>query len=95
MLGGGNSSVGMIKRPSSRHTGQGMRAVILSRRDLRIQPEVLTPGKGQKTARPKGAVDMGSKFRGSKHGFLTTLCRPVGAGAFWLGNPGLKPRAES
>jgi len=72
-----------------------MRAMILSRRDWRTQPGVLTPGKGQKTARPKGAVDIGPKFRGSKHGLLTTLCRPVGAGPFRLGNPGLKPRAES
>ena len=58
MLVEGNASVGMIKKLSSRHTGQEMRAVILSRRpariatrsvaggDLRTQPGVLTPGKG-------------------------------------------------
>jgi hypothetical protein len=95
MLVGGNSSVRMIKEFSSWHTGQGMGAVILSRRDLRTQPGVLTSGKGQKTARPKGAVEMASKFRGSKHGFLTTPCRPFGAGPFGLCNPGLKPRAEA
>ena len=95
MLVAGNSSVGMIKKLSSRHTGQGMRAVILSRRDSRTQPGVLTPGKGQKTASPNGAVDMGTKFRGLKHGLPTILCRPVGARPFWLGNPGLKPQAES
>ena len=86
--------MGMIKKLSSRG-GQEMTAVILSQRDLRTQPGVLTPGKHQKTARPKGAVDMGLKLRRSKHGFLTTLYRPVGAGPFLLGNPGLKPRAES
>ena len=84
----------MIKKLSSR-SGQEMTGVILSRRDLRTQPGVLTPGEHQKTARPKGAVDMGLKFGGSKHGFLTTLCRPLGAGPFLLGIPGLKPRAES
>jgi hypothetical protein len=33
-------------------------ARVLSRRDLRTQPGVLTPGTGSKNARPKGAVDV-------------------------------------
>ncbi len=90
MLGGGNSSVGMIKKLSSRHTGLGMRAVSLSRRDLRTQSGVLTPGKGRKTARPKGAVDMGSKFRGSKHGFSNNSPPPRLAGGFSASQPGVK-----
>jgi hypothetical protein len=45
--------------------------------------------------RPNGAVDVCSMAHLSKHGLVAPLCRPVGAGPFWAGNPGLKPRAES
>jgi hypothetical protein len=83
MFVGGKSSVGMIKKLSGRHTGQGMKVVISSRRDWRTQPGVLTPGKGQKTARPKGAVDMGSKISRIKAWFPNNSLPPHWGGTFF------------
>src|SRR3984885_14049529 len=67
----------------------------LSRRDLRTQPGVLTPGIDQKIARPERAEDIRSTVCLRRHRFVTTFGRPFRAGSFSVVNPGLKPRAES
>jgi hypothetical protein len=68
----------------------------LSRRDVRTQPGVLTPGTGQKIARPERAEDIRSAASCLRtNRLLTTFYRPFRAGSFSVVNPGLKPRAES
>jgi hypothetical protein len=68
---------------------------ILSRRDRRTQPGVLTPGIEKRTARPEGAEDTRSAFRLPKREWLTHLCRPFRAGPSCAGYLGLKPQAQS
>jgi adenosylcobinamide-phosphate synthase len=68
----------------------------LSRRDVRTQPGVLTPGTDQKIARPERAEDIRSAASCLRtNRLLTTFYRPFRAGSFSVVNPGLKPRAES
>jgi hypothetical protein len=68
---------------------------LLSRRDCRTQPGVLTPGTDLKNARLEGAQEIDLAFRSATHRLAIILRRPFGAGSFWLAYLGLKPRAES
>jgi hypothetical protein len=64
---------------------------ILSRRDYRTQPGVLTPGNDQKTVRPEGAKENPFRVSSSLHSLLATPpYRPVRAGPLWVGYPGFK-----
>src|SRR5690242_12768356 len=66
----------------------------LSRRDNRTKPGVLTPGSVKKAPRPKGAEDISSASHSPAHGAGTIVYRPFRPRSSWVGNPGLKPRAE-
>jgi hypothetical protein len=67
----------------------------LSRRDLRTEPGVLTPGTDQKMARPEGAEDIRSLLRSTTRKLLTILCHPLGRGLLGFVTLGLKRQAES
>ena len=67
----------------------------LSRKDVRTQPGVSTPGIDQKMTRPESAEDIRSALRLTTRSSATTFYRPFRAGLFSVGYPGLKPPAES
>jgi adenosylcobinamide-phosphate synthase len=67
----------------------------LSRRDVRTQPGVLTPGADRKIPRPESAEDIRFAFHLPPHYPVTTFYSTFRAGSFSFGDPGLKPRAES
>ncbi|MBV9875603.1 MAG: cobalamin biosynthesis protein CobD [Verrucomicrobia bacterium] len=67
----------------------------LSRRDVRTQPGVSTPGIDQRMTRPERAEDTRSTFCPSTRSSVTTFYRPFRAALFSARYPGLKPRAES
>jgi hypothetical protein len=73
-----------------------LRFGFLSRRDLRTQPGVLTPGRNKKDTHPEGVADW--IFRDDltgKRNWGRRFCHPFRAGLDMGGFPGLKPRAQS
>jgi prepilin-type N-terminal cleavage/methylation domain-containing protein len=70
----------------------------VSRRDVRTQPGVLTPGTDQRNDPPhrggRAAGTPGKQIPNS-HGIRDFVCRPIRAVSIMDRYPGLKPRAES
>jgi hypothetical protein len=70
---------------------------VLSRRDSRTQPGVLTPGAYKKKRRPEGAVEAMPQVCKTliKRAVDQNCLPPLQGGSFLACSPGLKPRAES
>jgi hypothetical protein len=68
---------------------------LLSQRDNRTEPGVLTPGIDTKMPRPEGAAVIRPSLHKSTDRLARPFCRPFGAGLLCPDNLGLKPQAES